>query len=170
MALRPLSKPRKGDAAVPTTFLVEGGIDLEQQRHAKAASRPDPGREVQVVALVDNIRPQRAHRGGKPVVIGQRVAQLQRLVRGARHPFLETGDVAGIGAEALVLDVPRTHDLDLVPERGQRVNHLLEMHELSVLRADPVVIQDPHAIHVLAMRRNSASCIAIDGPHAKRRA
>ena len=62
------------------------------------------------------------------------------------------------------------HDLQLVPKRGQRVDHLLEMHELPVLRADAVVVQNPHATHVLAIRLNSASCIWTDGPQAKRRA
>ena len=170
MALGPLRQPRQGDAAVPTTFLVEGGVDLEQQRHAEAASCPDPGREIQVVPFVDHVRPEGEDGACEPAVIRERVAQLQRLVGGAGQPFLEGGDVAGIGAEALVLDVPRTHDLHLVPERGQRVDHLLEMHELPVLRADAVVVQDPHATHVLAIRLNSASCISTDGPQAKRRA
>ena len=58
MALGPLRQPRQGDAAVPTTFLVEWGVDLEQQRHAEAASCPDPGREIQVVSFVDHVRPE----------------------------------------------------------------------------------------------------------------
>ncbi len=110
------------------------------------------------------------YRRGQPAIVRERVAELERLVGGAGQPFLEAGDVAGIGSEALVLDVARTHDLHLVAEPGQRVDHLLEMHELPVLRADAVVVQDPHAIHVLAIRRNSSSWLSIDAPHAKRRA
>src|SRR5262245_17603444 len=170
MVLGPLREPRQRNAAEATPLLGERRIDLEQQRHAEAPPRPDTRGEMQVVALVDHVGAEPADRRGEPAKVCERVAELERLVSGARQPALEAGDHARARTEALLFDVTRAHDLDVVTEPGEGADHLLEMHELPVLGPDAVMVEDPHAIQVLAMRRNSASWRSTDGPQAKRRA
>ncbi len=167
--LGPSRQPLEAQPAEAAALLVERRIDLEEDRHAGGARRAHARGKEQVVALVDEIGAKLGDRTAHLQVVVRCIAELEQLVGRARQPRLQRRHPARVGAERFVLDVLGPDDPQLVAERAERADQLLDVHELPVLRADAVVIEDLHAARP-ASRSKISSWPSVVASQSKRSA
>ena len=122
------------------------------RRARRRAQRPqvDPGDRRPLP--VDDVRPLAAIHPPEPPEGQDPVGEFHKLVDGRRYDFLERVDESGISPKCRSFYRGRCSYHDFMAEVTQRAHDRVDVHDLTILGANTMMVKDLHLARTLAVK------------------